>query len=108
MVFTSSYPPAEIPAVDLPTYVFTRARTQSVYGKDPSLTAIVDSSNGEELSFSQIEQLSNQFASGLVNNLGLKKRDVVAVFSPNNVSYSIMLNCKIHSALVLELAFTLY
>ena len=44
---------------------------------------------GEQLSYSQIEQLSSNFAAYLQNELGIKKGDRVAVMCPNTFSFAI-------------------
>ncbi|KAJ1670223.1 hypothetical protein EV182_008341, partial [Spiromyces aspiralis] len=81
--------PIEIPSVDVPTFVFEHARSRSIFGRDPNLTAIVDGHTNQSLSFSDLEKLSDQFASGLVNSLGLARGNVVALFLPNTIYYPV-------------------
>ncbi|KAJ1915325.1 hypothetical protein H4219_004378 [Mycoemilia scoparia] len=87
MVFKSPYKSVDIPPLDIPTFIFSHAISNTEYGKNPSLTVMADGSSGESLSFEQLRNLSDAFASGLVNNLKMSKGDVLALFTPNSIEY---------------------
>ncbi|KAJ1819595.1 hypothetical protein LPJ60_003673 [Coemansia sp. RSA 2675] len=86
MIFSSPYPNiAELPAQDLPSFLFAHAETHSVFGANPSLPALTD--HVAVQSFMDVQRMANRFASGLVNNLGLQRGDMIAVLIPNTVYY---------------------
>ncbi|KAJ2733693.1 hypothetical protein IW152_002876 [Coemansia sp. BCRC 34962] len=86
MIFSSPFPSiAEPPAQDLPSFIFAHAEKHSAFGANPSLPALTD--HATVLSFMDVQRMANRFASGLVNNLGLQRGDVVAVLIPNTVYY---------------------
>ncbi|KAJ2729289.1 hypothetical protein IW152_005678 [Coemansia sp. BCRC 34962] len=86
MIFASPYPSiTELPAQDLPSFLFAYAEKHSAFGANPSLPALTD--HATVLSFMDVQRMANRFASGLVNNLGLQRGDVVAVLIPNTVYY---------------------
>ncbi|KAJ2828475.1 hypothetical protein IWW50_001368, partial [Coemansia erecta] len=87
MISSSLLPKAEIPNVDLPTFMFNYAKEHTVYGRDPKLVAIVDAT--ESLSFAELEGRSIAFASGLYNRLGFRRGEMLATVLPNSSAYPI-------------------
>ncbi|KAI9298839.1 acetyl-CoA synthetase-like protein [Neoconidiobolus thromboides FSU 785] len=57
-------------------------------GINHSIRAFVDDLTGETISHTQLRKEVNLLASGLVNNLRLKRNDVIAIFSPNHINYA--------------------
>ncbi|KAJ2477819.1 hypothetical protein IWW56_004109 [Coemansia sp. RSA 2131] len=87
MISNSLFPKAKIPNVDLPTFMFEYAKEHTVYGRDPKLVAIVGAT--ESLSFADLESRTVLFASGLYNQLGFRRDDILATVLPNSSSYPV-------------------
>ncbi|KAJ2750166.1 hypothetical protein GGI19_005260, partial [Coemansia pectinata] len=86
MIFTSPYPGIAEPLTrDLASFIFDYAETHSAFGANPSLPALTDHATMQ--SFSDVQRMADRFASGLVNNLGLQRGDMVAVLIPNTAYY---------------------
>ncbi|KAJ2879623.1 hypothetical protein FB639_003043, partial [Coemansia asiatica] len=87
MIFNSPYPSIpRAPAQDIPTFIFEYADKHSVFAKNPDLVALSEKS--VSLTYSELRQMTDQVASGLVNNLGLKQKDYILVLLPNSVYYA--------------------
>lgn len=56
----------------------------------PDRVALIDGATGEEVTHAELKSRSRRLASGLVGKLGLKKGDVVTIFSPNSAHYHSM------------------
>ncbi|KAJ2388705.1 hypothetical protein H4S02_002740 [Coemansia sp. RSA 2611] len=87
MIFNSRLPDADIPNVDLPTFMFGYTKQHTVYGRDPKLVAIVGAN--ESLTFGEFEEFSTAFASGLYNQLGFRRGDMLATVLLNSPYYPI-------------------
>ncbi|KAJ2740078.1 hypothetical protein GGI20_005997, partial [Coemansia sp. BCRC 34301] len=86
MIFTSPFPSiAEPPAQDLPSFIFGHAEKHSAFAANPHLPALSDHTTVQN--FVDVQRMSSQFASGLVNNLGLQRGDMIAVLIPNSAYY---------------------
>ncbi|KAJ2016602.1 hypothetical protein GGI03_004223 [Coemansia sp. RSA 2337] len=86
MIFVSPYPSiAEPPTQDLASFIFDHADEHSAFGANPSLPALTDHVTMQ--SFMDVQRMADRFASGLVNNLGLQRGDMVALLIPNTVYY---------------------
>ncbi|KAJ2032356.1 hypothetical protein IWW57_000265 [Coemansia sp. S610] len=86
MIFTSPFPGiTEPPAQDLPSFLFAHAKKHSAFGVNPGLPALTDHASMQ--SFMDVQRMANRIASGLVNNLGLQRGDMIAVLIPNTVYY---------------------
>ncbi|WP_222267698.1 4-coumarate--CoA ligase family protein [Modestobacter marinus] len=83
MALASRYPDVEIPALSVPQYVLAGAaeRTDS--------PALVDGLSGETIRFGQLASHVGRVAAAL-HARGLRKGDVVAVFSPNTIWYPVV------------------
>ncbi|MEU4114758.1 4-coumarate--CoA ligase family protein [Kitasatospora sp. NPDC028055] len=80
MVFRSEFP--DVPVVDLPIHDAVLAAAAE-YGDRP---ALIDGLTGEQVSYARLAASVERVAAGLAET-GVGKGDVVALFSPNSVSY---------------------
>ncbi len=78
-------PPAQFP--HLPALIRAAATT---YGKKIAFTQVMPNGMNGSLSYEQLDQLSDQFASYLREELGLSAGDRVAVQMPNCLSYPVV------------------
>ncbi|KAJ1955581.1 hypothetical protein EC988_001802 [Linderina pennispora] len=85
MIFKSLLPSAEIPALDIPTFYLGASKAN---GATPDTLAYVDIATRKALTYGQLEDMHDRIASGLVNNLGLKKGDIVMIFASNSIYYA--------------------
>ena len=82
MIFKSPYPEITIPDIDLTTFVLQRI---SAYGNHP---ALIDGTTGRTIGYAQLAAAIQLVASGL-NERGMSKGDVLAIYSPNLPEYII-------------------
>jgi len=82
MIFKSPYPDVTIPDIDLTSYVLQRIST---YGNSP---ALIDGISGRTIGYAQLAAAIQLVASGL-NERGMSKGDVLAIYSPNIPEYII-------------------
>ncbi|KAJ2661467.1 hypothetical protein IWW48_002450 [Coemansia sp. RSA 1200] len=87
MIFKSQTPDIEIPSVDLPTFMFSYLHKNTIYGREPNRTAVLD--RMESLSLAELESKTQAFASGLYNKLRVRQGDIVATILPNTSFYPI-------------------
>ncbi|PVU86570.1 hypothetical protein BB560_006660 [Smittium megazygosporum] len=90
MIFKSKFPKLDIPNIDLPQYCFMEGKRRYCQSRNRLDFAIRDAITGKSMDIYEIESMSIQFASGLVNILGFKKDEVVALFSPNSIYFPIV------------------
>lgn len=83
MIVKSKKPAVDLPKTDLSTVVLRYAEEKA---DEP---ALIDGSNGRELTYSQLQQQVNHLAAGL-HERGFKKGDVCAVFCPNCPEYGVI------------------
>ncbi|MDH5506619.1 MAG: AMP-binding protein [Anaerolineae bacterium] len=81
MIFTSPYPPVDIPETALTPFVLRRA---AELGDKP---ALVDGPSGRTLSYRQLAGMVQKIAAGL-HQRGFRKGDVFAIYSPNVPEYA--------------------
>ncbi|KAJ2076589.1 hypothetical protein H4R24_005617 [Coemansia sp. RSA 988] len=84
MVFKSIVPSIEIPDVDVATFCIEGSKLNA----EPSTLAYMDISTKTSISYKQLESLCLQIGSGLVNKLGVKTGNVVAIFASNCIYYA--------------------
>ncbi|KAJ1916522.1 hypothetical protein H4219_003737 [Mycoemilia scoparia] len=86
-ILKSDFGPISIPDTDLPSFIF-----QSIEDAcpDTNLTALVDGSSRQSISYKQLKTLSFRFASLLQNKLKVHPGDVVLIFAPNHILYPVV------------------
>ncbi|MFH8384253.1 4-coumarate--CoA ligase family protein [Kitasatospora sp. NPDC018058] len=80
MVFRSEFP--DVPVVDLPIHDAVLGAAAE-YGERP---ALIDGLTGEQVSYARLAASVERVAAGLAE-AGVRKGDVVALFSPNSIVY---------------------
>ncbi|KAJ1731373.1 hypothetical protein LPJ72_003973 [Coemansia sp. Benny D160-2] len=85
MVFKSIIPPVDVPGYDVTTFYIGAAK-QNAPSEDT--LAYHDIGTGESLTFGRLESMYQQIGSGLVNKLGVKPGNVVAIFASNTIYYA--------------------
>ncbi|CAG8540944.1 105_t:CDS:10 [Paraglomus occultum] len=85
MIFRSALPDIEIPSLGVYQYA-----TRNVNRIDDSKPVYIDAVTGAELTFGDLKRDSKRLAAGLQDRLGLKKGNVVAVISPNQIDYAVV------------------
>lgn len=83
MIFQSDQPDVLLPDADLTTAVLSRV------GELGDRTALVDGPSGRSLSYNELADHINRFATGL-HRRGFKKGDVFAIFCPNVPEYAVV------------------
>jgi len=83
VVMYSEFPPVDVLEVPIHDAVLGRAQE---YG---NRIALVDGVSGREISYAQLDGMTRRMAAGLAE-LGIKHRDVVALYSPNTILYPVV------------------
>ena len=83
MAFASPFPDIEIPDLSVPAFVL------GANADRPDETALVDSARGDTITFGQLAAYVDRVAAAL-HEKGLRKGDVVAIFSPNTAWYPVV------------------
>lgn len=83
MIFESNRPQVELPQQDLATVVLRYAEEKA------EQAAIIDGPTGRELSYRELNQQVDRFATGL-HQTGFGKGDVCALFFPNCPEYAVV------------------
>jgi acyl-CoA synthetase (AMP-forming)/AMP-acid ligase II len=83
VVFASPYPDVEIPDLPVPEYVLAGGADR------PDAPALIDGLSGETITHGELAFYVDRFAAAL-HARGLRKGDVVAVFSPNTIWYPVV------------------
>lgn len=83
MIFKSQQPDLKLPATDLTTVVLSRVAELG------DRTALVNGATGATLSYTELADQINRFATGLQRR-GFKKGDVFAIFCPNVPEYAVV------------------
>ncbi len=84
MVFRSPFPDITVPDVPVHEYVLTKAAR---YG---DRLALVDGTgSGTPMTYAQLDQAVRRLAAGFAA-IGVRKGDVIAIFSPNTVAYPVV------------------
>src|SRR5688572_1057349 len=96
MIFTSPHPPISVPDVSITDYVLRHA------ARLKNKAALIDGVTGRTYSYAELEQRIQQVAAGFAAH-GLKKGDVLAIYSPNVPEYAIAF----HAAATLGVATTM-
>jgi acyl-CoA synthetase (AMP-forming)/AMP-acid ligase II len=93
MAFESPFPPVEIPDVSLPDWVL---RSAAERGDHP---ALIDGRTGQAVSYADYARQVDRLAAGLAE-LGLRKGDVLALFSPNSLVYPIVFHAALRTGAI--------
>ncbi|OMJ20249.1 4-coumarate-CoA ligase 1 [Smittium culicis] len=89
MIFKSQLPKLDFPDIDIPTYCFTQAKINYAMAKNKTEFALCDANTNTTFDVEEVQAKSVGFASGLVNKLGFKRDDVVAIYTPNSIYYPV-------------------
>ncbi|RIB25066.1 hypothetical protein C2G38_2166869 [Gigaspora rosea] len=98
MIFKSKFPDIKIPQTGIYQYITSNPN------KIPDNKVIyVDGITGKSYTFGEFKHESKKFAAGLQDKLGFKRGDVLAIFSPNQIDYPIVVlgtiaACKVTTA----------
>ena len=80
MIFRTNFPDIEIPKIGLYQYI-----TSNPYGIDDDKVIFIDGITNKKLTFGQFKSNSKKLAAGLIDKVGFKYGDTLAVCSPNHV-----------------------
>ncbi len=83
MPFASPYPDIETPDVSVPEFILGANRDR------PDDVALIDGARGDRLTYGQLAAYVDRVAAAL-HERGLRKGDVVAIFSPNTAWYPVV------------------
>ncbi|XP_031113990.1 4-coumarate--CoA ligase-like 7 [Ipomoea triloba] len=83
-IYRSLRPPLLLPSDQNLSMLSFLFRNVSQY---PDKPALVDANSGRTLTFSQLKSQVSKVSHGLMHQLGLRKNDVVLIFSPNSVEF---------------------
>ncbi|KAJ5083401.1 hypothetical protein N7456_012828 [Penicillium angulare] len=83
-IYRSPYPDLDIKSEDLISYLFSNPLNTP---HDRPL--YIDALSGKQYTFADVIQRTRSLASGLQQTFGLRRDDVVALFSPNTIEYPI-------------------
>ncbi|CAG8448074.1 925_t:CDS:2 [Funneliformis caledonium] len=86
MIFKSQFPDIEIPFQGIYQYVTSYQR-----GIKDDKSIFIDGISGKKLTYGGLKSSSKKFAAGLIDKAGFKRGDVLAIYSPNQIDYSIVL-----------------
>ncbi|KAH8675824.1 hypothetical protein BX600DRAFT_186734 [Xylariales sp. PMI_506] len=87
MVIKSPYADLAIPNLDIWTFLFERKDRVIPDTKE----IFIDGERGRSYTLAQIKKATTDFGKALKSQWGFKKGDVVALFSPNNVDFPVVL-----------------
>jgi acyl-CoA synthetase (AMP-forming)/AMP-acid ligase II len=83
VALASPYPDVDIPDLSVPDFVLAAGKER------PDAPALVDGLSGETITHGELAGYVDRFAAAL-HEAGLRKGDVVAVFSPNTIWYPVV------------------
>ncbi|CAI2174849.1 6743_t:CDS:2 [Funneliformis geosporum] len=86
MIFKSLYPNIEIPFQGIYQYI-----TSNPNGIKDDKTIFIDGITGRKLTYGALKSYSKKFAAGLIDKADFKCGDVLAMYSPNQIDYLIIL-----------------
>ncbi|RKP06508.1 4-coumarate-CoA ligase [Thamnocephalis sphaerospora] len=100
MVYTSTHPSVQIPAQSIFDYLFERPESRL----NESAVIFADAHSRRRLTAAQLRKASLCFAAALQQQLGTKRGEVIAVFSPNDVDYPTVLYGSLAAGLAVTIA----
>ncbi|MDX1567979.1 MAG: AMP-binding protein, partial [Longimicrobiales bacterium] len=101
MIFRSPFPDVEIPDVPVTSHVLRRVDELT------DRTALIDAASGRTLSFGQLRSAIRRTAGGL-RERGFGKGDVLAIYSPNTLTYPIAFHGAAHAGGIITTANPMY
>ncbi len=101
MIFRSPYPDVDIPDVPVTTYVLERATELA------ERPALIDAASGDTITFGELAAGIRRVAGGLAAR-GFVKGDVVAIYSPNTLTYPLAFHGVAHAGGVVTTVNPLY
>ncbi|RIA89003.1 hypothetical protein C1645_738947 [Glomus cerebriforme] len=75
----------EFPEIGIYQYI-----TSNPYGIDDDKAIFIDGTTDKKLTFGQLKSNSKKLAAGLINKVGFKRGDVLAIISPNHIDYPVV------------------
>ena len=110
-VYKSSYPDVPLPTCSIFTYLLSSDSKGNIGGLPGHLPAFIDAESGSILTRSTLHALSLSLAYGLTNGhttTTLKKGDTILLFSPNSITFPLVLFGAIAGGLRVTLANSAY
>ncbi|OMJ26054.1 4-coumarate-CoA ligase 1 [Smittium culicis] len=89
MIFKSKTATVDIPNIDIATYCLEEGKKSSRKYDNNAGYAIRDGETKRSFTIHELESQSIAFGSGLVNEFGFKRDNVLAVFSQNSIYYPV-------------------
>ncbi|RUP52394.1 hypothetical protein BC936DRAFT_144630 [Jimgerdemannia flammicorona] len=86
MIFKSLFPDIVLPKTGIVQYIFSNP-----YGASESKPILIDGLTNETITLGELRSLVNRFAACLQDQFGFKRGEVVAVYSCNQIDYSVPL-----------------
>ncbi|KAJ5924555.1 hypothetical protein N7466_008742 [Penicillium verhagenii] len=83
-IYRSHYPDLDIKSQDLISYIFSNP-----YNTPHDRPIYIDAQTGKQYTYGEVIQRTRSLAYGLQQSFGLRKDDVIALFSPNSIEYPI-------------------
>jgi 4-coumarate--CoA ligase len=81
MIFKSNFPDIDIKKIGVYQFI-----TSNPYGINDDKVIFIDGITDKKLTFGQLKTNSKKLAFGLVNKVGFRRGNVLAIYSPNHVS----------------------
>ncbi|POG59609.1 hypothetical protein GLOIN_2v1720803 [Rhizophagus irregularis DAOM 181602=DAOM 197198] len=86
MIFRSKFSDVDIKKIGVYQFI-----TSNPYGIDDDKAIFIDGNTDKKLTFGQLKTNSKKFAFGLINKIGFKRGDVLAIYSPNHIDYPVVI-----------------
>lgn len=91
MVIQSTLPPIIVPEIGILQLLF-----KNIHNTPENRKLLIDAFNGDSLTFGQLKDYILRFAASLQDKFNFQRGDVVAIYSPNQVTF---LNSQFYSIL---------
>ncbi|EXX58359.1 uncharacterized protein OCT59_018078 [Rhizophagus irregularis] len=86
MIFRSKFSDVDIKKIGVYQFI-----TSNPYGIDDDKAIFIDGNTDKKLTFGQLKTNSKKLAFGLINKIGFKRGDVLAIYSPNHIDYPVVI-----------------
>ncbi|KAJ5894815.1 hypothetical protein N7495_006506 [Penicillium taxi] len=96
-IYRSLYPDLQLETVDLVSYLFSNPLNSPA-----EKPLFIDALSGKQYTHEQVLQRIRSLAGGLQKNFGLRRDDVVTLFSPNSIEYPIACHAVIGSGAIVS------